>query len=215
MKRKSTNPAKFDRCVRDVKKRGGAKNAYAVCTAAGARKRKKNPADESIAAYRDFHGKEPDEMVTISSTVHYHRHLAGAGELKYLVVDTLDGKFRVTLKFKKDVLLCFNERRNQLFIEGGDQSVDLEQFGIDPDNVHELETLGKASRIGYFTTKVHLRKEDGGTAVYDHQFRMTNEDGQHVTVRVARYPDVIYRVLDQHLEFSGGSYKILPEGIDQ
>lgn len=174
-----------------------------------------NPAAESIEAYRDFHGEDPKEMVTVTTKVHFHRHLAGAGELKYLVVDTPDGKYRVTIKFKKDVLLAFNEKRNQLFVEGGDQSVKLEDFGIDPDHAHELETLGHASRIGYFTTKVHLRKEDGGTAVYDHKFRMTNENGQHVTVRVAKYPDVIYRVLDQHLEFSGGSYKILSEGIDQ
>ena len=27
-------PAKFDRCVRDVKRRGGARNPYAVCNAA-------------------------------------------------------------------------------------------------------------------------------------------------------------------------------------
>ena len=31
------NPAKFDRCVRDVKRKGGRVNAYAVCTAAGTR----------------------------------------------------------------------------------------------------------------------------------------------------------------------------------
>lgn len=174
-----------------------------------------NPAAESIEAYRDFHGQDPKEMVSVTTKVHFHKHLAGAGELRFLVVDTLDGKYRVTIKFKKDVLLAFNEKRNQLFVEGGDQSVNLKDFGIDPENAHELESLGKATRIGYFTEKVHLAKEDGGVAIYDHKFRMTNENGRHVTVRVAKYPDVIYRVLDEHLEFSGGSYKILSEGIDQ
>jgi hypothetical protein len=67
-------------------------------------------------------------------------------------------------------------------------------------------------KIEYFTTKDHLGSE-GGTATYVHKFRTTNEDGKHVTIRIARYPDLIYRVLDQQLEFSGGSYKILPEGI--
>lgn len=48
-KRKPKNPAKFDRCVKAVKKRGKGVNAYAVCTAAGTRgkkkgNRKKNPA---------------------------------------------------------------------------------------------------------------------------------------------------------------------------
>ena len=36
------NPAKFDRCVKDVKANGGAVDPYAVCTAAGAR----NPASK-------------------------------------------------------------------------------------------------------------------------------------------------------------------------
>ena len=267
MAKRTGNPAKFDRCVKAVKKRGGAANAYAVCTAAGtrknplppvweiedlqdgnwqfiasvragsakeavsvyrrdhagwtkgrklrARRRNSNPAAESIEAYRDFHGQDPKEMVSVTTKVHFHKHLAAAGELKFLIVDTLDGKYRVTIRFKKDVLLAFNEKRNQLFVEGGDQSVNLKDFGIDPEDAHELETLGKATRIGYFTEKVHLAKEDGGVAIYDHKFRMTNENGKHVTVRVAKYPDVIYRVLDEHLEFSGGSYKILSEGIDQ
>lgn len=212
MAKRKSNPEKFDRCVKAVKKRGGAVNAYAVCTAG--QKKKKNPAAESAQAYEDFHGKAPKELVTIKTQVHYHKHLAAAGELRWLIVDTPDGKYRVTIKFKKDVLLCFNEKRNQLFVEGGDQSVNLRDFGIDPDDAHELETLGKATRIGYFTEKVHLRPQDGGKAVYDHKFRMTNENGKHVTVRVAKYPDVIYRVIDEHLEFSGGSYRILPEGID-
>jgi hypothetical protein len=203
-------------------KRGG---ATVVIVANSARKRvsksvrkrkgKKNPAEESVQAYRDFHGEDPKEMVTVTTKVHFHKFLAGAGQLEYLVIDTPDGKYRVTVKFKKEVLLAFNEKRNQLFVEGGDQSVALKQFGIDPEDAHELETLGKATRIGYFTNKVHLSAEDGGEAVYDHKFRMTNEDGRHVTVRVAKYPDVIYRVRDEHLEFSGGSYKILDEGIDK
>ena len=186
-----------------------------VVSNSGKRKRKGNPAEEAAQGYRDFHGEDPKEMVSVTTKVHFHRHLSAAGQLEYLVIDTEDGKYRTTVKFGKGVLLAFNEKRNQLFIEGGDQSVDLKDFGINPKDAHELETLGKATRIGYFTNKTHLSAVDGGEAIYDHKFRMTNENGRHVTVRVAKYPDVIYRVRDQHLEFSGGSYKILPEGIDK
>jgi len=77
-----------------------------------------------------------------------------------------------------------------------------------------LETLGKVVALDYFTSKSHLG-EEGGTAVYAHQLRTTNEDGRHVTVKIARYPDLIYRVLDQQMEFSGGSYEIRAEGIDK
>jgi hypothetical protein len=205
------NPAKWDRCVKDVQKRGGA-NAYAVCSPL--RKRKtKNPAAEAIEGYEAFHGRQPDEFVTVSRQVHFHKHLSGAGKLKKLVVLPVSGKRRVVLSGFGGALLAFNEQRSQLFIEGGDQSVDVTVFGID-ERPHELETLGQVKAIEYFTTKDHLGDE-GGTATYVHRFRTTNENGQHVTIRIARYPDLIYRTLDKQLEFSGGSYTILPEGIDR
>lgn len=180
--------------------------------------RRENPAAASAEAYKDFHGTPPSEFVTVKRKVHVHRHLAGAGTLRKLQMKTPDGKARVTIRFysgsdpKQKTILAFNEKRNQLFVEGGDQAVNLRDFGI--TKPHELETLGKVLDIDYFTTKTHLG-EDGGTAVYGHKFRTVNEDGRHVTVRVARYPDLIYRVLDKQLEFSGGSYEILPEGINQ
>lgn len=209
------NPAKFDRCVKAVGKRGGAVSPYAVCTAAGTRGKKKrargNPAEAAAEGYRDFHGKDPDEVVTVKKKVHFHRHLSGAGELRGLFVKGIDGESHRITRFKK-ALLAFNEARNQLFIEGGDQTVNLGDFGI--DKPHELETLGKVTKIDYFTDKTHLGKE-GGRAVYRHGFATVNEDGRIVRVKILRYPDLIYRVLDEQLEFSGGSYEILPEGIDK
>lgn len=217
------NPAKFDRCVKAVQKKDGAANAYAVCTKAGTRKknaagpfypalRKKrtNPATASAEAFEDFHGYPSTELITVKKKVHHHKHLASAGELRALRVKGIDGNVHVISGFK-GALLCFNESRNQLFVEGGDQSINLEDFGI--TSPHELETLGKLKGVDYFTDKTHLGDE-GGTAVYQHGFRMTNENGQHVIVTIARYPDLIYRVLDEQLEFSGGSYTIRREGID-
>lgn len=172
-----------------------------------------NPALAAIEGYEAFHGREPEEMVTVSRTVHFHKHLSGAGKLKRLVILPVKGRRKVVLSGFGGALLAFNEARSQLFIEGGDQSVDVTVFGIN-ETPHELETLGQVKTIEYFTTKDHLGDE-GGTATYVHKFRTTNENGQHVTIRIARYPDLIYRTLDQQLEFSGGSYTILPEGINR
>jgi hypothetical protein len=97
-------------------------------------------------------------------------------------------------------------------VEGGDQSVNLDDFGI--RQAHEFETLGKVTDIGYQTNKTHLGDE-GGEAVYVHKFRSTNRDGRHVIVRIAREPDLIYDVRNEQLLFSGGSYEILREGIDK
>lgn len=175
-------------------------------------KERSNPAQESIEAYEEFHGKQPDEMVTVTKQVHFHKHLAGAGELKGMVVISRNHKYKVSMSRFGGAILAFNERKNQLFVEGGDQSVNLEDFGITREP-HEVETLGRVISLDYFTTKDHLGSE-GGTATYRHKFRTTNELGRHIVVKIAEYPDLIYHVLDERLEFSGGSYKILREGID-
>jgi hypothetical protein len=102
----------------------------------------------------------------VRERVHVHKYLSGAGVLKRLVVAAIDGKAEVKLSgFGKGCLLAFNEKRNQLFIVGGDQSVDLAAFGIDPAGAHELETLGRVTKIGYFTSKEHLGDEGGDGAL--------------------------------------------------
>jgi hypothetical protein len=198
--------------AREIWKRRRARGTdYTTRRAIAGKRKRRNPADESVEAYRDFHGREPDEMVTVTRRVHVHKHLAGAGELRKLFVKGVD-RARHTISRFKGALLAFNEKRNQLFIEGGDQSINLGDFGI--TEPHELETLGKVVKIDYFTRKDHLGSE-GGTATYRHGFATVNENGRPVRVKILRFPDLIYRVLEEQLEFSGGSYTILPEGIDR
>lgn len=173
--------------------------------------RKRNPASASAEAFEEFHGFAPSEVITVTKKVHYHKHLAAAGELIQLDLWGIDDQGHKISGFKGAVL-AFNETKNQLFVEGGDQHVNLEDFGI--DSPHELETLGRLTDIGYHTKKTHLGSE-GGEAVYVHKFRTTNDGGKHVVVKIARYPDLIYDVRNEQLLFSGGSYEILREGIDK
>lgn len=161
--------------------------------------KKRNPAAAASEAYTDFHGRPSEETVTVKTEVHYHKHLAACGELRKLVVKPVGKLFTVSLSNFKKALLAFNEKRTQLFIEGGDQAVDLKQFGI--RTPHEVETLGEVRVIEYFTEKDHLGDE-GGKAVYVHKFHKP-------------YPVLIYNVLDRQLSFSGGSYVVLAEGIDK
>jgi hypothetical protein len=209
--RSKANPPKgrFDRCVKAMAKRGGAYDPEAVCGAM--ERREKNPAQESIDAYEEFHGEQPREMVTVTKKVHFHSSLAGAGVLKLLKVLTEDKSAVVTIKGFKGALLAFNEDKNQLFVEGGDQRLDLKAFGI--NTPHEQQMLGQVKKIGYFTDKKHLGDE-GGEAVYVHEFRTTNENGKHIVVKIAEYPYLTYRTRDEQLEFWGGSYTIRAEGID-
>jgi hypothetical protein len=173
--------------------------------------KRRNPAAAADDGYKEFHGHDSKEWVTVKREVHTHDYLSGAGELRVLKVDGVDG-WRHTIGGLKGAILAFNEDKNQLFVEGGDQFIDLKTFHI--SKPHEVETLGKVTALDYFTTKTHLGKE-GGTAVYAHKLRTTNENGRHVVVTIARYPDLIYEVLNRQLRFSGGSYEIRAEGIDK
>ena len=185
---------------------------------------KGNPADLAAEAYEKFHGQPPSEYVEITERIHHHGNLFSVGNLESLTIRTIDKTSEVKLSGFKGAILAANEQafkelsrtghsRAQLFVKGGDQSVNLEDFGIDPHRAHEVETLGKAIDVDYETNKVHLGDE-GGEAVYHHKFRRTREGDMEVKVRWARYPDVIYRVLDERLEFSGGSYELIAEGIN-
>jgi hypothetical protein len=172
---------------------------------------KVNPASAAAEVFEEFHGFAPSETITVTKKLHYHKHLAAAGKLTHLDVWGIDGKGHHVTGFK-GAFLAFNETKDQLFIEGGDQAVNLEDFGI--RKPHKLETLGRLTDIGYQTNKTHLGDE-GGEAVYVHKFRSINRDGRHVVVKIARYPDLIYDVRNEQLLFSGGSYEILREGINK
>jgi hypothetical protein len=177
----------------------------------GKRKGKRNPASASAEVFEDFHGFGPTEVVTVSKEIHHHAHLASLGELVQLDVWGVDGKGHKVTGFKGALLAC-NESRDQLFVEGGDQTMNLADFGI--RKPHETETLGRVTNIGYQTNKTHLGDE-GGEAVYVHRFRATNQNGKHVVVKMTREPDLIYDVRNEQLLFSGGSYEILREGINK
>ncbi len=172
---------------------------------------RRNPAGASSELYEEFHGRPSAELVTVKKRVHRHEHLASLGVLKLLVVDGLDGKRHNIGGFGKNCLLCSSETKDQLFVEGGDQAIDVREFGIKA--AHEREVLGALFSVEYHTTKDHLGDE-GGTANYVHEFCTTNKGGRHVRVPGAKYPTLIYDRVNEVLLISGGSYIIRREGID-
>jgi hypothetical protein len=168
---------------------------------------KKNPAEAAAEVYEEFHGMPSAEIIEVTRKVHYHEHLAALGKLEALVVRCLDGYERRLVGFK-NAKLCSNEQKNQLFVEGGDQTLDSNDYGF-RDWPHEMNTLGLVIRLEYFTTKTHLGSE-GGTAIYFHEPGKA-ERGQSAGVG----PDLIYDAPNEALLFSGGTYLIKREGIDK
>ena len=169
-----------------------------VKAAKGNPHRKRNPEALAAAAYRDFHGKAPAKIITVDTPKHYHGVLAGIGKLDFVSFHRPEGKAK-GIKFTAGTYLAENEKRTQLFITGGDQSVNLRDFGI--TKPHEHEILGEVSEIGYRTEKLHLIEKDGGKGLYVHKFGMPR-------------PTLIYDTRNKLLSFAGGGYTIPSEGID-
>jgi len=159
---------------------------------------KRNPEASARAAYRDFHGKDPETVITVDTPRHYHGVLPGIGKLDFVSLYRPQGRAK-GIKFSKGTYLCENEKRTQLFIVGGDQSVNLKDFGI--SHPHETEVLGEVSEIGYRTEKLHLIEKDGGKGLYVHKFSVPR-------------PTLVYDVRNKLLSFAGGGYTIPSEGID-
>jgi hypothetical protein len=172
-----------------------------------------NPEAESAEAFEKFHGFPPREEIVVERDVHFHEKLWAVGELEKLTVVVLDGA-RVDLsgfadKKGEPAMLCGNERMTQLYIEGGDQEVDLAEFGIG-EPYHDKEELGKIKKLFYFTDKSHLG-DQGGEAVYHH--KLGEEKKTRAGLRIVVQPTLVYDVRNKALEIIGGEYVIEPEGI--
>lgn len=214
----------FERCVKAVAAKGAAHSPRGVCAAQGRKKygkakfqemaaagkhksarrntgKRRNPAQEAAERYEYFHGRPPEHVTEVTERLHDHGTLSGIGKLIGLTILAIDGQHEVTLSKFGGALLAQNENGTQLFIRGGNQGVNLPDFGI--TTVHENEVLGAGLEIEYHTQKDHLRPEDGGKGNYHHKF------GTHGS----RLPVVLYDVRNKLLHFAGGGYTLPEVGI--
>jgi hypothetical protein len=179
--------------------------------------RRGNPLQGAEKRYESFHGRGSEEIVEVSTPIHEHSVLSGIGDLVKLIVVTERGHKVVISKLEdrngNPALLAQNEAATQLYIEGGDQSVRLSDFGV-YEPYHESETLGRVQNVYYFTRKDHLGSE-GGTAIYNHKFGGMREVVVRGKTKRKRspLPFLVYDVRNKLLGFSGGGYTIPDEGI--
>jgi len=220
-KKSAGNPGRgaFARCVAAVSARGTVRSPRGVCAAADrkkygakkfaamaragrAKKSRRNPDDSAAESYEFFHGHEPEEVFEIEVSEHIHSVTWGVGKLVYLKIAAIgDPTKAVTLGDFGGTLVSANEKRTQLFFKGGNQAVNLRDFGI--GFAHEEENLGALLEMGYDTNKTHLTPETGGKAVFKHKF---GQGGK-------RLPMIVYDVRNKQLSVVGGEYKIEATGI--
>jgi len=167
----------------------------------------------AVEAFRDFHGRDPEEIIEFEREYHLPpSRTASIGELISLKIRVPAGRVEggrvVTVKNFDGAMLTRHPTKLQLYVEGGDQSLDLDEFGLSNADAHEVEFLGDLVEVVYFTTKDHLGNE-GGEANYVHTFGKNESTGEKTEC-----PRVNYRVADEQIELSGGGYTIPSEGID-
>src|SRR5579883_562188 len=181
-------------------------------------KRKSNPSDAAAGMYESFHGKPSDQIEEFEEKDHYHSNLAGLGWMIGLKVRT-PSWYDVTIEFD-DVLLCSNEDGTQLFLVGGDQSLDLDKLKIDNETGKESVVIGEAWLIGYHTEKdfdefkpidyIHGFGHEKDHAKLPKNADLWNdaEPPKEESFGVGNYPTLRYDGRNQKLYLDGGIYKI-------
>ncbi len=160
-----------------------------------------NPESEAAQLYEEFHGKPPGETLEIVTDKHVHEWLTQLGLLVELKVATLTN-LEATLSFTKDAPnLCSSEDGRQLYIEGGDQALDLQALKMDGD-----KWLKDSMAIGVVISCVY-QTEKGF-----HNFKLT--DYEHgLGEDSGRQPFLLYDPRNRLLSISGGAYRVEEAGI--
>ena len=163
------------------------------------------PATDSAASaddlYTDFHGEPPSRHLEIATEVEEPVHLAELGTLVSLKVAT-PTKLEVTLGFEEDPpYLASSADGRQLYIEGGNQQVDLSGLKMSGKEWERPNMmLGDLIETTYRTAK---KFDKFKTIDYYHA------NGEESGIP----PQLVYDPVNKLLTVVGGKYKVKPEGI--
>ncbi len=186
------------------------------------RRGKRNPRtkqnSEAGAAhfYQKFHGRESGEEVIIETEIREHRNLGTVGVLVCCVVDTPSG-VQATIRFDSDdgdqvPFLCSSPDGCQLFIEGGNQELDLKALKLDGEEWRKERMVigqfsdpepGRKFNICYIAAKSFDDFED---IEYQHDLGEPDEGEPKSHRREA--PILEYDTMNKLLYIVGGQYKI-------
>ncbi len=175
--RSSANPPKFDRCVRDVKRKGGAVDPYAVCTAAGTR----NPSDRANMTF----DRESGDYIVFGVAVPggaQHFPTVGKAEAAVKLYGRTKGRRKNPEEAEGDLYESFHGKpaTSTIFVNEEFEEVrDLETLGIlvnfwvatirDPRKGTLIETSdadGDFDEVGADEDTVFLASNKSGTQIY-------------------------------------------------
>lgn len=172
----------------------------------GTRRNPNNPTEfqESDRLYKDFHGKPPTQTTEVRTVVSSRSDLAELGDLAEMDVHLMtDEKVRIQFPIngRGTILLCSSPDGRQLYLEGGNQTVDLRQLGMSGrDWVRDQMCLGVVLMVTYRTEKGFDKFQ-----LTDYFHKLGEVTGQR--------PVLNYDTINHLLTISGGQYEVRPEGI--
>lgn len=168
----------------------------------GSSRMARNPQESSAALYETFHQKAPERIDEYEEHVHYHGWLAELGEMREIKVDLvyMDPPKQATIEFEPGTKLGCSEDGRQLYLVGGDQSLDLKALGFSRDWIRDYMLIGVLSELTYRTKKGFDKFE-----VIDYYHEVGEDTGD--------LPILAYDNMNQQLMIVGGKYRVEHDGI--
>lgn len=181
------------------------------------RRGRRNPESTAADLYEEFHGTPSTEVIEVEDEVRMHGHLAGLGALIQIVVKLAVGGTATLGAPNPDgpdaIFVASSEDGKQLYLSGGDQSLDLDALGfqstIDIDHeghayqasqIKDLMVIGKITKLTYRTQKKFDKFEE---VDYYHAA------GEDTKVR----PVLLYDTLNSSMAIAGGEYHVHADGV--
>lgn len=200
-------------------------------------KARRNSAEAAEDFYETFHGEPSQETVVVEKTFHEHSHTGGIGPLVECWIETPTGLL-VCLEFPRNdmPMLSANEEKivlddgtvirpgSQLYIDGGNQHVDLGKLEFTGSWVKERMNLGtfaqpsedleelqrsyveKGQKYSPWNITYQTRKSFDGFELTDYQHWLGEPDEGKTQWR--QPPDFHYDPVNEQLYVVGGEYQI-------
>lgn len=186
--------------------------------AIAARRRGDAALDQAARLKTAFHQQGPKELLESIDSIAYRKDFAVLGDLISLEVIPPRGGRVVTLSWESPAPRVDSAPDGRsLYFLGGDQSVNLERFGLPRKAERDLVMLGECRKIAYFTHKGFHNFEP---TEYRHKFGTVDrrpdllESWQRELGRSqGRFPSLAFDALNERLLLVGGAYKVHREGI--
>jgi hypothetical protein len=166
--------------------------------------RRRNPEgdlDQAADLYREFHGRDPHEILEMQETDLARKDYTALGPLVELHTLLPNGaKAKITFGDADAVLVVSSPNGRQLYLLGGNQDISESLGSMGADVSKDLIDLGDAVFISYDASKWQT---DFKPTIWEH--KLGEESGIH--------PRGFYDQLKRRIFLAGGNYRVERPGI--